>query len=92
MRDIAVVAFAQRQEPRIDTESEVEFMVPLMNEAKNTVGLTQQDMGFTCSGSSDFLAGQAFSFVMTGLTRPRIETLQSRATPEDRAKQQEKCR
>ena len=50
MRDIAVVAFSQRQEPMINTESEVEFMVPLMNEAKDAVGLTQQDMGFTCSG------------------------------------------
>ena len=65
MRDIAVVAFSQRQEAMINTESEVEFMVPLMNEAKDAVGLTQQEMGFTCSGSSDFLAGQAFSFVMT---------------------------
>ncbi len=65
MRDIAVVAFAQRQEAKINTESEVEFMVPLMNQAKDAVGLTQQEMGFTCSGSSDFLAGQAFSFVMT---------------------------
>ena len=65
MRDIAVVAFAQRQESKINTESEVEFMVPLMNQAKDAVGLTQQEMGFTCSGSSDFLAGQAFSFVMT---------------------------
>jgi len=65
MRDVAVVAFAQRQEATISGESEVEFMVPLMNEAKDAVGLTQQEIGFTCSGSSDFLAGQAFSFVMT---------------------------
>jgi len=65
VRDIAVVAFSQRQEAMINTESEVEFMVPIMNEAKDAVGLTQQEMGFTCSGSSDFLAGQAFSFVMT---------------------------
>lgn len=65
MRDIAIVSFAQRQEPAITTESEVEFMVPLMAAAKDAVGLTQQDMGFTCSGSSDFLAGQAFSFVAT---------------------------
>ena len=49
MRDIAVVAFAQRQEAKINTESEVEFMVPLMNQAKDAVGLTQQEMGFTCS-------------------------------------------
>jgi len=65
MRDIAVVAFVQRQQASIPGESEVEFMVPLMTEAKQIVGMTQQDMGFTCSGSSDFLAGQAFSFVMT---------------------------
>jgi acetyl-CoA acetyltransferase len=65
MRDVAVVSFAQRQESAIPDESEVEFMVPLMVAAKDAVGLTQQDMGFTCSGSSDFLAGQAFSFVMT---------------------------
>ena len=65
MIDVAVVGFAQRQEAAISGESEVEFMVPLMAEAKSSVGLTQADMGFTCSGSSDFLAGQAFSFVMT---------------------------
>ncbi len=65
IHDIAVVAFAQRQEAAISGESEVEFMVPLMEQAKGAVGLTQRDMGFTCSGSSDFLAGQAFSFVMT---------------------------
>ncbi len=64
-RDIAVVAFVQRQQSSISGESEVEFMVPLMQQAKQVVGMTQQDMGFTCSGSSDFLAGQAFSFVMT---------------------------
>lgn len=65
MIDVAVVAFAQRQEAAISGESEVEFMVPLMAEAKSSVGLSQADIGFTCSGSSDFLAGQAFSFVMT---------------------------
>ncbi len=65
MRDVAVIASAQRQERSIDNESEVEFMVPLMQQVKESVGLTQQDIGFTCSGSSDFIAGQAFSFVMT---------------------------
>lgn len=65
MRDVAIVSFAQRQEAAIPNLSEVEFMVPLMQQAKDAVGLTQRDMGFTCSGSSDFLAGQAFSFVMT---------------------------
>ena len=27
--------------------------------------IKKSELGFTCSGSSDFLAGQAFSFVMT---------------------------
>ena len=65
MKDVAIVSFAQRQESAIPNESEVEMMIPLMEQAKDAVGLTQKDMGFTCSGSSDFLAGQAFSFVMT---------------------------
>lgn len=65
MRDVAIVASAQRQERSIDDESEVEFMVPLMQQVKEQTGLSQADIGFTCSGSSDFIAGQAFSFVMT---------------------------
>lgn len=46
-------------------DTEVELMIPLIAEARSAVGLDQTDIGFTCSGSSDFLAGQAFSFVMT---------------------------
>ncbi|MEE9413926.1 MAG: lipid-transfer protein [Acidimicrobiales bacterium] len=65
MRDVAVVASMQRQEASIDDESEVEFMVPLIHGVKASIGLSQADIGFTCSGSSDFIAGQAFSFVMT---------------------------
>jgi len=65
MIDVAVVSFAQRQHAAVVGESEVEMMIPIMEQAKTAVGLTQADMGFTCSGSSDFLAGQAFSFVMT---------------------------
>lgn len=65
MRQVAVVSTAQRQEAAITTESEAEFVTPLINQARDAVGLTQADIGFTCSGSSDYLAGQAFSFVMT---------------------------
>lgn len=65
MVDVAVVAFAQRQESSIPGESELEMMIPIMEQAKAAVGLTQADFGFTCSGSSDFLAGRAFSFVLT---------------------------
>ena len=65
MREIAVVSAAQRQESAIATESEAEFVTPLINAARDAVGLDQSEIGFTCSGSSDYLAGQAFSFVMT---------------------------
>ena len=64
MRDVAIVTAASRQEPQV-LDTEVELMVPLIAQVREATGLAQQDIGFTCSGSSDFLAGQAFSFVMT---------------------------
>lgn len=64
MRDIAVVATEQFQTAATKT-TEPEMMIPLISGVRDKVGLTQQEIGFTCSGSSDFLAGQAFSFVMT---------------------------
>lgn len=64
MREVAVVAVAWRQEPAM-LDTEPELMIPLITAVRDEVGLTQEDIGFTCSGSSDFLAGQAFSFVMT---------------------------
>ena len=64
MRKVAVVAAASRQEETM-LDTEVEMMIPLISEVKEEVGLDQTELDFTCSGSSDFLAGQAFSFVMT---------------------------
>ena len=64
MRNVAVVAAASRQEEKM-LDTEVELMIPLISEVKQQAGLDQAEIGFTCSGSSDFLAGQAFSFVMT---------------------------
>lgn len=63
-REVAVVSAATISAPEL-TDTEAEFMVPLIDEARSSVGLTQADMGFTCSGSTDFIAGQAFSFVAT---------------------------
>ena len=65
MREVAIVSVAMRQEPALTDTKEVELMAPLISAARDQVGLTQADIGFTCSGSSDFLAGQAFSFVHT---------------------------
>ena len=63
MRDVAVVSFAQSATRRDQTRNEVEILMPVLREAMAPTGLTTHDIGFTCSGSSDYLAGQAFAFV-----------------------------
>jgi acetyl-CoA acetyltransferase len=62
-RDVAVVSFAQTATRRDQTRNEVEMLLPVLREAMEPTGLTTHDIGFTCSGSSDYLAGQAFAFV-----------------------------
>jgi acetyl-CoA acetyltransferase len=64
-RDVAVVATAQTKHRRAATElNEVELIQPVIREVLDRVGGISE-IGFTVSGSSDYLAGQAFSFVMT---------------------------
>ncbi len=66
VRDIAVVAFAQMPNVRAETTlNEVEMLMPVIQDVRAKAGLDQSDIGFTCSGSTDYLAGQAFSFVST---------------------------
>ncbi len=65
MTDIAVVAFAESPRVRRDdsTTSGVEMLVPIFRELFEATGLSKNDIDFWCSGSSDYLAGRAFSFV-----------------------------
>ncbi len=64
MRDVAVVGFAQRQMEEFDgSPTCVELLVPLLAECYEQTGWTRKDIGFWCSGSSDYLAGRSFSFV-----------------------------
>ncbi|MEI5101045.1 thiolase domain-containing protein [Streptomyces sp. PmtG] len=64
--DVAVVACAQSDHRRrTDEVSEVELLMPVLHQVLERTGLTTADIGFTCSGSSDYLAGRAFSFTMT---------------------------
>ncbi len=64
MRDVAVVGFAQRQMQEFDgSPTCVELLVPIFAECYEQTGFTRQDIGFWCSGSSDYLAGRSFSFV-----------------------------
>jgi acetyl-CoA acetyltransferase len=39
------------------------MLVPIFQEVLGGLGLTKRDIGFWCSGSSDYLAGRAFSFI-----------------------------
>lgn len=64
MRDVAVVGFAQRQLKEFDgSPTCVELLVPIFRECYEQTGFTRKDIGFWCSGSSDYLAGRSFSFV-----------------------------
>ncbi|WEO99199.1 thiolase domain-containing protein [Streptomyces sp. FXJ1.172] len=64
-REIAVVAFAQTDHRRSTEESsEVEMLMPVLHDVLQQTGLKTADIGFTCSGSSDYLAGRAFSFTL----------------------------
>ncbi|MGY3334556.1 acetyl-CoA acetyltransferase [Streptomyces filamentosus] len=64
-REVAIVAFAQSDHRRrTDDLSEVEMLMPVLHEVLRRTGLRTSDIGFTCSGSSDYLAGRAFSFTM----------------------------
>ena len=66
MRDVAVVSFAQWRNEREHQGSPngIEMLVPTMTEAVEASGIPRKEIGFWCSGSSDYIAGRAFSFVM----------------------------
>ena len=65
MTAVAVVGFAQSPCLRHGegTTSGVEMLVPIFGEVFAATGLAKDEIGFWCSGSSDYLAGRAFSFV-----------------------------
>jgi acetyl-CoA acetyltransferase len=65
LTEVAVIGFAQSPcRVREDaTTGGVEMLVPIFAEVYAATGLTKGDIGFWCSGSSDYLAGRAFSFV-----------------------------
>jgi len=64
-RDVAVVGFAHAPHVRRTngTTNGVEMLMPCFHKLYDELGLKQTDIGFWCSGSSDYLAGRAFSFI-----------------------------
>ena len=62
-RDVAIVSWASFETPTEPARNEVEMLLPVIQEALGNVGLTQDDIDFTVSGSSDYLQGFPFAFV-----------------------------
>lgn len=62
---VAIVGFAHSPHVRSTqgTTNGVEMLVPCFREIYSDLGITKSDIGFWCSGSSDYLAGRAFSFI-----------------------------
>jgi len=64
MRAVAVVGFAQALYAAGETDKGVvELLNPVVTAALADAGLRREEVGFTCSGSCDYLAGAPFSFV-----------------------------
>jgi len=63
MRPVAIVAFAHSELDGPSDLDEVELIQSVCSSVRQQVGLSQQEIGFTVSGSSDFLSGRPFSFV-----------------------------
>lgn len=64
-REVAVVGFAHAPHVRRTdgTTNGVEMLMPCFAQLYSELGINQSDIGFWCSGSSDYLAGRAFSFI-----------------------------
>src|SRR5262249_37445449 len=64
MREVALVSFAQSiAEPGAEARDEIELLLPVINQAIESAGGSRREIGFTVSGSCDFLGGRPFSFV-----------------------------
>jgi acetyl-CoA acetyltransferase len=61
--DIAIVGYAQALNRRDAPESEVQILLPVVKAAVAMAGVDRREIGFTCSGSCDYLTGGPFAFV-----------------------------
>jgi acetyl-CoA acetyltransferase len=78
-RPVGVVSFAQHDNVRREGEhNDVEMLMPVVAEVFANIGITKDDVGFICSGSTDYLIGGPFSFVgaldAVGVWPPRAES------------------
>src|SRR5688572_10874064 len=64
MRDVAIVSVARAKHVRKErSRNEVEILMPVVHQVMEDCGIPKEEIGFTCSGTCDYLAGGPFSFV-----------------------------
>lgn len=63
MRDVAIIATAQRPSQAHTALTSVELMFPVINEVIERAGIERHEIEFWCHGSCDYMSGQPFSFV-----------------------------
>lgn len=77
LREVAVVSYASVASAHVE-ESETQMLFPVVAEAIERSGIPRKEIGFTCSGSADYLTGASFAFVslleVTGAWPPISES------------------
>ena len=61
--DIAIIGWSQSPMVRATNKTETQMLLEVITGAVDHAGITRADVDFTCAGSCDYVAGQAFSFV-----------------------------
>ena len=61
--DIAIIGWSVSPMVRNTDKTEVQMLIEVITGAVTDAGITRKEVDFTCAGSCDYVAGQAFSFV-----------------------------
>jgi acetyl-CoA acetyltransferase len=61
--DIAIIGWSISPMERHTSKTEAQLLNEVVSGAVTDAGITRKDVDFTCAGSCDYVAGQAFSFV-----------------------------
>jgi acetyl-CoA acetyltransferase len=61
--DIAIIGWSISPMVRRTDKTEAQMLLEVVSGACEDAGITRADVDFTCAGSCDYVAGQAFSFV-----------------------------
>jgi len=62
--DIAIIGWSVSPMVRNTDKTEAQMLLEVVSGAVEDAGITRREVDFTCAGSCDYVAGQAFSFVV----------------------------